>query len=283
MSKLHLLLILFILILSTLLAWIFFNQRNNQLLQYQISEDQIAEDLSAEEYNNFKQKYAQILTEQDPRMALDQLRLDFQTSSKLLRSCHPIAHEIGHQAFIKYQDFGKSLQFQNEVCNSGFIHGVIESYFTSSNNIFDSMNNACGSYTTISFIGWECYHGIGHGLMFYTSNDLPKSLELCSTLTSTFASSTCTNGVFMENFNTDQKIHPSRFLKAADPFYPCQEQDTKFKQDCYTYAPTYFLSLHKNKYQEALKWCLGAENGYQHTCTTGVGSQAIKEKLITPN
>ena len=87
----------------------------------------------------------------------------------------------------------------------------------------------------------------------------------------------------MENFNTDQKLHPSKFLKESDPFYPCQEQVSRHKGDCYLYAPTYYLSsLHKNDYVGALKWCEGADFLYKSTCAQGVGSQAIKENINTP-
>ena len=48
------------------------------------------------------------------------------------------------------------------------------------------------------------------------------------------------------------------------------------------YAPTYFLSLHKNDYAGALEWCRGAEPGYEDTCAYGVGTQTTKENLNDP-
>ena len=41
--------------------------------------------------------------------------------------CHPVAHEIGHAALAKYQgNFTKAVSFLNDVCGSGYLHGVVE-------------------------------------------------------------------------------------------------------------------------------------------------------------
>ncbi len=239
-------------------------------------------ELSTEEYNKVREEFFAIVNKQDPRVALTELRERVKTDNALLRSCHALIHEIGHEAYEKYGSFGEAMKYQDEICNSGYLHGIIESYFSKSKDIFAAMKTVCNGYNLGSFLSWECYHGVGHGIMYYTSNDLPRSLNMCDSLESSFARSNCTNGVFMENFNTDQKIHPSKFLKASDLFYPCQEQETRHKGDCYFYAPTHYLSLNKNDYDGALHWCEGAEMLYRSTCAGGVGSQAIKENVNNP-
>jgi hypothetical protein len=131
-------------------------------------------------------------------------------------------------------------------------------------------------------MSWQCYHGIGHGLMFYTANDLPRSLKMCEGFDTDFSRSNCANGVFMENFNADQKLHISKFLKESDPFYPCPQQTNRYKAYCYLYAPTYFLSLNDGDYDAALEWCKRAEAGFEPSCAYGVGTQAMKENLNDP-
>ena len=69
------------------------------------------------------------------------------------------------------------------------------------------MKTMCDQYRSGSYMSWQCYHGIGHGLMFYTANDLPRSLKMCEGFDTDFSRSNCANGVFMENFNADQKLH----------------------------------------------------------------------------
>jgi plastocyanin len=246
------------------------------------SNDADTNELSRERFEEAKDKYAALVRDQDPKVALDQLRDDIQTDDALSRSCHAIVHEIGHEAYKKYEDFGEAMKYQSEMCNSGYLHGIIESHFSESEDVFADMQTLCDPYPPKSFLSWQCYHGLGHGLMYYTANDLPRSLEMCDAFESRTDSSNCTNGVFMENFSADQKLHLSDYLKESDPFYPCAEQTERHKRNCYTYAPTYYLSLNKNDYVGALEWCKGAEASFVSTCVFGVGAQTMKEKVNDP-
>lgn len=240
------------------------------------------EALSREAYVGARNEFLELMRARDPAFALAVLRERVKTDNALLRSCHVMAHEIGRAAYETYGDFGEAMKYQDEICNSGYLHGIIESYFSRSDDVFRAMQTVCDPYPRGKYLSWECYHGTGHGAMFYTDNDLPKSLALCDGHESSFARSACTNGVFMENFNTDQKLHPSLFLKAADPFYPCAEQNARHKADCYLYAPTYYLSLHQNDYTGALRWCEAAEHSFQSICTKGVGIHMMKENINVP-
>ena len=238
--------------------------------------------LSEERYEEVKDEYVTLVREENPRVALEKLGDEMETDAALLRSCHPLVHDIGRAAYEKYGDVGEAIKYRNEVCNSGYLHGVIESHLSESDDILADVKTMCDGYRSRSYTGWQCYHGLGHGVMFYTANDLPRSLGMCESLEGAFDRSNCTNGVFMENFNADQKLHVSKFLKESDPFYPCAEQADRYKTDCYLYAPTYFLSLNPNDYAAALEWCKGAEAGFESTCAQGVGSQAMKENLNDP-
>ncbi len=271
---------------GVLLGSLYFLTYRSSLLQVSVQQGIASStaivELSQAEYTKAKTELLALESAENPRFALTTLRERMQTNNMLLRSCHALTHEIGRAAYVKYQDFGTAMQYQDEICNSGYLHGIIEAYFSEHGDIEHAMQSVCALYAPGKYLSWECYHGVGHGLMYYTKNDLPKSLALCSNYTDSFARSSCVNGIFMENFNTDQKLHPSTYLKESDPFYPCNEQATINKSDCYLYAPTYFLSLHQNQYQAALVWCESAESVYRGTCTQGVGSQAMKENILTP-
>jgi len=239
-------------------------------------------ELSKERFKEIEANLTALVREQNPRVALEKVRREIKTNDALARSCHPLVHDIGHAAYEKYHDFGEAMKYQDEVCNSGYLHGIIESRFSESDDVFADMKTMCDRYPQGSYMSWQCYHGIGHGLMFYTSNDLPRSLEMCDAFDTDFGRSNCANGVFMENFNSDQKLHLSRFLKESDPFYPCPNQAERYKADCYLYAPTYYLSLHGDDYDAALEWCKGAEAGFRPSCAYGVGTQVMKENLNDP-
>lgn len=244
--------------------------------------DVVTQELSADEYQKLRNELVTILAKKDARVALAALREKATAQEKVARVCHDLVHELGHEAYETYGDFGQAMQYQDDLCNSGYLHGIIESHFKKSQNIFTTMQTVCDDYSEKSFIGWQCFHGVGHGLMYFTENDLPKSLTLCESYTNMEKRMTCSNGVFMENFNVDQKVHVSKYVKASDPLYPCRKQKNVYKPDCYLYAPTYYLSMHKNHYTEALTLCKTAEKDFQLVCIGGVGSQAMKEHIASP-
>ncbi len=242
----------------------------------------VSEEAQDRLYEKKKDELVALMKRENPRVALDRLREEIETDDALSRSCHALVHEIGREAYKEYGDVGEAMKYRDEVCNSGYLHGIIETKFSESEDVFADMRTMCGEYRHGSFLSYQCNHGLGHGVMFYTANDLPRSLEMCDALEDSFASSNCANGVFMENFNADQKLHLSQFLKEENPFYPCMNQAERHKDDCYLYAPTYFLSLHENDYAGALRWCEGAEAGYEPACAYGVGTQTMKENLNDP-
>ena len=253
------------------------------LLFYKSASNQrVAQELTPQEYAEVRDKYLLVLMSENPRVALDKLREETKWNDSVVRSCHALAHDLGHHAYEKYQDFGKAVQYKDELCNSGYLHGVIEAHFSKSADIFTTLQTVCSNYSTTTFVGWECYHGVGHGLMYYTSNNLPESIKLCGEYADISAAGWCRNGAYMENFNTDQKLHHSQFLRPDDPFYPCPEQEESHKNACYLYTPMYYLSLHKNDYSGALAWCKTAEQAHQNICANGVGNQAIKENINNP-
>lgn len=277
-------LLIFVILLLALSLGVFklFSKNPETILKDKLSQFLESKELSSEEYAVVKKEFLTLMGASNPKIVLAELRERIKTDATLLRSCHSLVHDIGHAAYEKYKDFGGAMKYQDEICNSGYLHGIIETHFSKSSDLFAEMQTVCEPYPLGKFSSWECYHGVGHGVMYYTNNDLPKSLQLCGQYKNDFARRTCENGVFMENFNADQKLHISKFLKEEDPFYPCREQASRYKGDCFLYAPTYYLSLHKNDYVDALKWCEGAESSYKLICAVGVGSQAIKENISTP-
>ncbi len=236
--------------------------------------------LSDEAFNQELERLTTLLQEANPEVALAQLRSDVQTNDALAGSCHLLAHSLGHEAYEQYHGFTEAMQYQDEICNSGYLHGVIESHFLASDDVFAAMKTVCTDSAT-TYAGWECYHGVGHGLMYYTENDLPKALSFCDQYAELEASNSCANGVFMENFNTDRNVHPSAYLSDDDLFYPCAEQ-TAHQSDCYFYAPTHYLANHPNDYVGALAWCTEITNEAKLSCTRGVGSEVMKQNINQP-
>ena len=241
-----------------------------------------SEEPVGERYGEVKDDLVALVRDENPKAALDRLWDETEKDKALLDSCHPLIHEIGRAAYEKYEDFGKAMKYQDEGCEAGYFHGVIETRLSKSNDVFADMETMCDPYPQGSFVSWQCYHGLGHGVMFYTANDLPRSLEMCDVFGKASMQFACTNGVFMENFSSDQKLHLSEYLKEDDPFYPCMEQAKRHKQNCYRYAPYYWLNLNGNDYVGALEWCEGAEADFGATCAKGVGAQTMRRHISDP-
>ena len=241
---------------------------------------QSTDKMTSSEFSSYKKEFGEILLKSSPTEALAALSDKLDSNAKVARYCHSYAHEIGHMAFNKY-GFADALTYIDDLCGSGYAHGVIEEYFVKIDDLGNAVTNACTVGSNAMSLE-SCYHGVGHGLMFYTNNDIPKSLSYCDWYTDTIARARCSEGVFMENFNSDERFHKSKYLKSNDPLYPCQEQTQFYKDSCYFYAPDYYLILHDRDYKGAIELCKKAEAGFDSICIKGVGSRAMKYNIAKP-
>lgn len=195
-----------------------------------------------------------------------------------LGTCHDRVHELGGSA---YAEFGlHALDASDEWCNAGYVHGVIEAALAASTDPLRDIATLCAGRDPKTFSGWECWHGVGHGLMDYTGNDLSRSLSTCLALS--VGAEECMNGVWMENFVADDDVHATAWRRDDESFYPC---DSKGLVDgigaCYVYVPIWWLDRHEHDYAAAFDWCLDA-NGWAPTCVRGVGAQAMKDGIADP-
>ena len=243
-------------------------------------ESRIPEKLSKIEFEQLRSNLFQLIERKNPRSAINSLKDKMESSQAVLNSCHELLHEIGFKSYEKYNDFAAALTYKDDICVSAYIHGVIEGYFYKVKNITEAIKSTCKNYPIGRFITWECYHGVGHGLMYYSNNNVLKALEGCKLYGNNFDRSACSNGVYMENFNADSIIHPSQFLNSKNPFYPCDvlKQD---KKDCYMNAPIYYLTLNNYDYNKAFKWCDSASE-YKNSCFFGLASQMARRNMDDP-
>lgn len=197
------------------------------------------------------------------------------------KDCHPLLHELGHAAYTYYGGYAKAIVYQNALCDSGYTHGVLESYLSSGPDITEALQNACTNEST-TFDQWQCYHGLGHGVMLVSMENIDRSTTLCNTLPTVFGRTACINGIFMQHFvvtdhdGTVPKTNPTSL-------HDCAVQPVNYKSACYNYAPSAYLTVYNGQYQGAIKWCHTAEKSYVPDCIGGVGSQAMKENITNPN
>lgn len=261
----------------TLAALLFFGV--DQYMRGGVSEIKPHPTASESQYHSLRTQYLSVVRSQGPRQAVEKLKAESERDPVTLYYCHDLMHDVGKEAIVQLKDFSKAVSFQDATCVSGYIHGVLQEYFSTTKDTQSAMKSVCQNHKRDDFFAWECYHGVGHGLMYFSGNNLPESIEKCSSYDASFARVACANGVYMENFTADEKIHPTVYRKAADPFYPCKEQKDEYKSGCYQNAPIYYLTLNKFNYDKALRWCSSAEADFRNICYSGVGSQATRKNM----
>lgn len=234
-------------------------------------------------YKNLKVKFESLVKNSDPRRAIRSLEQESQQNDKVSALCHDILHDIGHAAYKKYGNFKDAVQYQSDFCNSGYIHGLFESYFASADDPLAGLSDVCSDYASgkRQFDLWQCHHGIGHGFMYLTGGDLDKSLALCGRGLGTDAAD-CQNGVYMEVFNLEVLAKEKDYVDSDDPFSTCSDSDIA-KADCYLYVPAYLSQTAGMEYAEIFKECQKAEYEFRDYCIYGVGTEAIKRNMDDPH
>jgi len=236
-------------------------------------------------YTSLKTKYEEIVVNENPREAIKALRDESSKNNDTLAFCHDVLHAIGHTAYTKYGSFKNAVEFQEDFCNSGYIHGLFETYFDTVENPLDGLAEQCRDFGEgkREFDLWQCYHGIGHGFMYLTGGDLDESLYLCSNnLPSINAVSSCQNGVYMEVFNLEILAKEKELVDPVNPLLTCSKRQ-EGSQDCYLYIPTYLSQTAGMEYTNIFSECAKLEAVSQITCITGVGSEAIKRNMNDVN
>ncbi len=158
------------------------------------------------------------------------------------RDCHPIVHAIGRETYRVKGDIHNSFGACDQTCHSGCYHGSVER-FLRGENIYADINkhpattelkqkaaSACDPKIAVRF-RFQCLHGLGHALLYFSAYKLPPALEICDVLPEEWGQAACYGGVFMENvFNATPE---SRDLSPTDYHYPCNKLEQKYRAECY--------------------------------------------------
>lgn len=226
-----------------------------------------------------RQAFGNIAFYRDPQIALAQLDTLSRSDATVANLCHPITHSIGHAAYTKYNgDAALALIHGSMTCSSGYYHGVIERAFSGvpRTDIPKVAHALCASlHHGATFLLWQCVHGLGHGLMIYSANDLPYSLRVCHGLATSAEQQTCSGGVFMQNFLPGvMAIAPTKWVKARDLLYPCDVVAQPDKLYCYLIVTSRILPQVGYDWKAASKWCRRAEPAWVKTCFQSLGRDA---------
>jgi len=234
--------------------------------------------LTEEKYKQMEAHLLAVTREGGPNAALSELETLLEGSEEVLQSCHRLVHAIGHEAYETY-GITRALEHSDEACGAGYTHGVIEAYIEEVGYTKTRLAELCEQYP-VGKNRDNCFHGVGHGLMYYHGNNLPEALATCNELGTHRDRLRCTEGTFMENFESDEVFHPSDFVNKEDIFDACRTQKLAYQKGaCYFYAPLYFLNSHPRQYETMFKLCGSAEPDFLPTCIKGAASRVTKDTI----
>ena len=225
----------------------------------------------------YRQAFGNIAYKEGPEKALALLATDDRAMEQVHADCHQIAHWVGHAGLAHYKgNAADALAHGGMTCNSGYYHGVLQVSLAGlpKDEVVRKARRLCTApaVNTDAFLLYQCVHGLGHGLMIYSGNELPWSLQTCHKLQTSFDRISCTGGVFMQNLDTT--MGTSSYLRAKNPLYPCTIVSEQDKLYCYLMVTSRILSLDGFDWRKTAVWCRKSEPGWVATCFQSYGRDA---------
>ncbi|MBI4067227.1 hypothetical protein HY407_02495 [Candidatus Gottesmanbacteria bacterium] len=208
---------------------------------------------------------------------------------EIFSRCHEVTHFLSRLDYDLEKSLPKVFDKCSFICHGGCYHGTVEAYLNSK-NIRSSSDNSdekiakeipilCGKQSDYDIPQKydECVHGIGHGTMYVTDQEVPIALQLCDQLTSSHDQEACYSGVFHENSSSSTNTdHPGKYYKKDDPMYPCNILEEKYLPLCYRYQSSFFaFFLTNHDWQQTANLCLQVPPKYQYECFQTIGTNQV--------
>ena len=186
--------------------------------------------------------------------------------------CHQQAHEVGRKA---YELFGAvAFSLASHECHAGSYHGATEALFRDRGivKLQDDVAVLC-SNTRNTFFRHQCVHGVGHGLMAWTSYELLDALPMCDRLGTRTDQLSCYSGIFMENVVgglSGSMGHYTEYL-SDDPHFPCNILEDRYLAPCYFYQTSRMLVVLDGQYSRVAAGCAEAPATARRDCFLSYG------------
>ena len=228
-----------------------------------------------------------VLKNQSTVDALEQIQRFEDVDAEIRRDCHPVVHAIGRETFRLKGNIHDSFNACDQTCHSGCYHGAVER-FLRGENIYAEINKhpsttelkqkaaiACDPKLAARF-RFQCLHGLGHALLFFSNYKLIASLEVCDIMPEDWSRASCYGGVFMENVSNSTP--ETRDLSPTDYHYPCNQLDKKYRSECYTMQTSRMTEMGLST-EQIFTECVKAEE-FRDPCTLSVGRDLSNDVRI---
>jgi len=206
---------------------------------------------------------------------------------ELRRDCHPVVHAIGRETFQLKGNIHDSFSACDQTCHSGCYHGSVERFLRgdeiysqtykhpSQAELKQKAAAACDPNTPVRF-RYQCLHGLGHAILFFSLYQLQPALDICDALDAEWSRSSCYGGVFMENVSN--AINEKKNFSPTDYHAPCNQLADKYRQDCYIMQTSRMAEMGLST-ERMLEECAKA-GAYRVPCTLSVGRDLSNEVRV---
>lgn len=206
------------------------------------------------------------------------------------KDCHQEAHQIGRVAYGVLG--GAAFEQGSPDCHSGYYHGAMEAFLAEvgTENLGAKITDLCALFET-SFGIFQCLHGVGHGVMAYEDYNLMAALDQCDELATSFDSTSCYGGVFMENIVAGQGLgaipgHDTDWVREDDLHFPCNEPFVLDNQarlvECYKMQTSWMLFVNGHSYERTAAECELAPEEMVIVCFQSLGRDIAGISLRDP-
>ncbi|TSC87243.1 MAG: Uncharacterized protein G01um10148_348 [Parcubacteria group bacterium Gr01-1014_8] len=209
---------------------------------------------------------------------------------------HLALHYVGMKAYDEAGSvdkaftliYGEDQMADDSIYYSGFQHGLFERYFEVNGAQTPTVlgNETCHTYassesldeftsTRTRVLAAECYHAIGHAIMFISDNNVEASLSACDAFPHQWEQRWCYHGVFMENYY----LHiPEYHLGVARPDAEglsvvelCMRVGEKYRGECSYFVGWVYMQMHPNDFAGAFSECAMFPQSDARICIARVG------------
>lgn len=208
------------------------------------------------------------MSQTDPKEAIEMMKVGMANDEEVRNNCHGIMHQVGvksHEVF----GFSGAMAFQDGVCGSGYIHGVLMGEFGTGHNFDVNVGDICADTPTES-----CFHGVGHGLMVALENDVLTSLSSCDDLPEE-GRRDCYDGVFMHVYDNEEN-GVGMLVDIPNFETLCRDVPEKYSLNCFFYMPRYFQ---RDGFQNMIDKCNAFEGFDGYMCALGAGHTNMKYNI----
>jgi hypothetical protein len=222
--------------------------------------------------------FREMLKTHSSAQALELIQRFEKEDAELRRDCHPVVHAIGRETFRLKGNIHDSFSACDQTCHSGCYHGSVERFLRgeeiyaqakrhpTQGELKQKAASACDPDLP-GRLRFQCLHGLGHALLYFSRYQLIPSLEACDALAEDWSRSSCYGGVFMENvFNATPE---SRDLSPTNYHYPCNQLHDKYRGECYVMQTSRMVEMGLST-EELFRECANA-GPFGANCALSVG------------